>query len=353
MHLKHHRIRKIIVVILLVINVLSAALLLLSAFCGTLPPQTHPRLSVLPLFFPFFLLANIIFLLVWLFLKRKLMLISGIAMLACITDIRAYFPINLPENVPNDALRVLSMNTGDAHESVRDSVINYFFETNADIICLQEVYWNKKWMDDERVRAQYPYIKYVDHKSRMTSLSKYPIIRVEKIDFNGGSNMSFASWIDVEGDTLLVVNNHFQSYNFGKKLMDEYKSITRQSTSMNDREKSTKDVFSCLVEGNRKRGPQVDVVCRFLDKHPQRHTIVCGDFNETANGYAHYQLTKHLNDAYTRTGNGFGFTYSRNRIHYRIDHILCSENIEPFNCHIDKSCTLSDHFPIICDLKLK
>ena len=353
MHSKQSKFKRITVIVLAVINVLLAAVLLISAFSGMLPPHDYPRMSVLPLFFPFFLLANIFFLVLWLFIRRKMMLISAIAMLACITDIRAYFPLNMPENVPDDAIRIISMNLGTAKNKAKNPAVEFFIDQNADILCLQEVCWRKNWIDDLRVKEQFPYIRYIDRKCKMFCLSKYPIVRAEEIAYNGGMNMSMAVWLEINNDTLLLVNNHFQSYGIGKKLMEEYTNITKKSTSLTDREKGTKDVFSCLVEGNRKRGPQVDMVCRFLDEHPQRLTVVCGDFNETANGYAHYKLTKNLHDAFTLAGNGFGFTYSRNKIHYRIDHILCSDAIEPFDCHIDKSCNLSDHFPIICDLKLQ
>ena len=353
MRSNRHKIRKIIVAILLAISVLSAALLLLSAFSGTLPPQDHPRLSLLPLFFPFFLLANIILLVIWLFIKRRLALIPLAAMIICITDIRAYFPVNIPENVPDETIKILSLNTGGVAIDKKEEFIQYFLDSGADIICLQEVFGKGGWVTDPRIREIYPHIVTLSDKSKMSCVSRFPILGTEQIKYQSAGNMSAAFYLNVNGDTVMVVNNHLQSNRINTSLLTKFERATDISTNFKERGQTTRSLISKIMESGKLRGPQVETVCDYIEKHPSRYIVVCGDFNETANGYAHYMFTKHLNDAYTRTANGFGFTYNNHKIRCRIDHILCSENIEPFNCTIDKLCKISDHFPIICDLKLR
>ena len=353
MHHKTSKIKKIAIIVLMVINIVAALLLILSTFSGTLPPQDYPRLSVLPLFFPYFLLANIILVVCWLFIKRKMALISAVAMLLCINDIRSYFPLNLPNNTPDGTIKLMSLNTGGTNGKQEDELIQYLIDSQADIICLQEMFWKTAWLTRDEMKKHYPYISTISDRGKMSCVSKYPIVGTEQIKYPSEGNMSVAFYIKVDADTLLVVNNHFQSYQLGQKILDEYKDITKKKTSMAEREKNSRDVYGKIIRANKKRGPQVEVVNDYIEKNFKRHTVACGDFNEPSTGYAHYLLTKQLNDTYTRTGNGFGFTYSSNKIHFRIDHILCSEFIEPFNCTIDKTCELSDHFPIICDLKLK
>ena len=345
--------KRITIIITTILSVFLAALMILSAFSGTLQPQNHPRLAVLPLGFPFLLAANIIMLIVCLFVWRKCAFIPLAAMIICISDIRAYCPINIPENVPQDAIKVVSMNIGGACAEQKQQFIDYITSQDADIVCLQEIFWKGKWVDNPQVRAVYPYIVTLSGKGKMSCLSKCPIIGTEQINYKSWGNMSVAFYIDIKGSTVMVINNHFESYKFSKEELEKYREITGKSASMKKREEESKGVLRKLINGKKLRGPQVEAVNDYMLKNWKRHTIVCGDFNETANEYAHYLFTKKLNDAFTRAGNGFGFSFSSNKLHFRIDHILCSEDIKPIDCIVDNSCDLSDHFPIISHLKLE
>ncbi len=353
--MSHHssKSRKIIIIITTIITAIVAALMILSAFSGTLQPQSHPRLAVLPLGFPFLLAANIVMLILCLFICRKSACIPLAAMLLCITDIRAFLPVNIPENIPQDAVKVLSFNIGGACAEEKQQFIDYITGQDADIICLQEVYWKGKWVDNEQVRAVYPHIVTLSGKAKMSCVSKYPIVGTEQIHYKSGGNMSAAYYLDINGDTVMVINNHFESYRFSEQELNQYREITGSNMPMRKREEESKDMVKKLMAGKKMRGPQVEAVNDYMLRNWKRHTIVCGDFNETANEYAHYLLTKKLNDAFTRAGNGFGFSFSKNKLHFRIDHILCSEDIKPIGSFVDKSCALSDHFPIISHLKLK
>lgn len=343
---------KYAVVALVVINVALAAALVLCAYAGCFPPQHYPRLSVLPLVFPFLILPNIIFAMLFLFVRRKMALISGIALLLTLPDIRAFCPINLSGQAPQGSLRLMSMNLGATKGAKADSLIRYLVDSKADIVCFQETMCKGAWFDRPGLKEIYPYSGKQGKEVVISCISKYPVVDARTIDYESEGNMSACFSVKIGDDTLHVVNNHFQSYHIGGKLLDEYKGITSRVASMKTREKNTRDVVAHLIEANAKRGPQVDSVYKFVENLKGKLVVACGDFNETANGYAHYKLTKLLNDAYTRSANGWGFSYSRNKIHYRIDHILCSPSISAYDSFVDGTCTLSDHFPIVSSLKL-
>ena len=360
-HHKHHhshshdsKWKRILIYALISVNVLVALLMIFSSFCGTLPPQDYPKMSVFPLLFPFFLLLSILMLIVWLFIRWRWALISLSAMLLCITDIRGFFPLNLPGDAPQGSLKVMSYNTGKAESKHTADVVSYLETVNPDILCLQEYNKSMKLTEEETVKQLFPYID-VNSKGGSTTvcLSKYPIASSHHIEYKSKSNSSMAYEIQIDKDTILVINNHFQSYSFNSDEIDEFKKITSRNASMSAREKGTKDIVSKIIVGNKARGPQVDVVYDYIEAHRRNYMIVLGDFNEPTMSYAHYKLTKILNDAYTRSGNGLGFTYSRNKIHYRIDHILCSDNIIPYDAEVDRDAYFSDHYPIICSLKLQ
>lgn len=345
--------KKTIIIITTIFSILVAALMILSSYSGTLPPQKHPSLSILPLGFPFLLAADLILLVISFFVMKKLMFIPAAAILVCISDIRAFCPINIPKNIPQDAIKVISMNIGGAAAEQKEEFIDYITNQDADIICLQEVFWRGKWVDNPDVRAVYPYIVTLSGKGKMSCLSKTPITGTEQINYKSYGNMSAAYYIDIKGSTVMVINNHFESYKFSKEELKQYREITGKATSLRKREAESKSVMKKLMAGKKLRGPQADTVYDYMMENWKRHTIVCGDFNETANEYTHYLFTKKLNDAFTRSGNGFGFSFSTNKLHFRIDHILCSDDLNPIYCTVDNSCDISDHFPIISYLKLQ
>ena len=342
----------LIVLVTALVNIAAVVAMLACAYSGMLPPARFPRLSALPLFFPYPLAVCALFVLLWLFIRPKYILISLIGMLLCITDIRAFLPVNLKNYLPEGTLKVLSYNIGNLEREDKELFIDYLADSEADIICFQEYGYRFKLDSEEKIKGLYPYSNLNGLEGRNTCLSKYPITGSELIKFDNTANSAAAFTIDVNGDTLTVLNIHLQSYYFGVKELDEYKDITRKRTSMEERERNTKDVIRILMKGNVKRDRQVEEIENYLNTLQGKRVILCGDFNETANGYAHYRFTKQLNDAYTRTGNGPGFSYNRNRIKVRIDHILCSDGIEPYECQVDNTIYVSDHFPIWARLKL-
>ena len=349
--------KSITIVILVAVNILFAAIQLLSSFCGTLPPQTYPKLSVMPLLFPFALFATTIFLIVWPFVKWKLTAIPLLTMILTAKDVRAFIPFNFPCSAPEHALKFMSFNVGNNKREINDEFIAYLLQCDADIIGMQEYSIWSKALDDESINKVYPYIFHESKENNTALLSKYPILSTTYIKYESLGNSSHAHEVLYGNDTILIVNNHLQSYSFGDADFDNYNEITKKSTSMSDREKDTKNLLSKLIHGNKIRGTQVETVAKYVDEHKRKYTIVCGDFNEPVTGYAHYVMTNKLDitlhNAFTLSGNGTAYTYSNHGITYRIDHILISDSIKPYQAGIDESCTFSDHFPIYCQLELR
>jgi endonuclease/exonuclease/phosphatase (EEP) superfamily protein YafD len=100
-----------------------------------------------------------------------------------------------------------------------------------------------------------------------------------------------------------------------------------------------------------KRAPEAEAVHRYIEQHSQYPTIVCGDFNDTPISYSRRTIAQGLTDCFQASGRGIGMSYNQKGFFFRIDHILCSEHFQPFNCYIDDEMDASDHYPIICWLK--
>lgn len=343
-------------------NVLAGIGMLLCAYSVYFPPQVYPKMAELGLAFPAFLLVCILFLVFWLFAKRLYMLISAGFLLACIGTIRTYCPLNVPFPVPDNAVKVMSYNlwnipginveTDDEAEWAAHPILNYLTAAQADIVCCQEALRMDYPAIDALLARAYPYRQYNwVRNSLMACLSKWPILSVDTIDYASCSNVSLAYRIRVNADTLLVVNNHFESYHLNDSDKYEYKELIKNPEDVHVRG-SVKGLRRKIVRAAVMRAPQADSVARYLETAPEKYIIACGDFNDPSVSYVHYRLTRFLNDAYTRSGNGPGISYHRSGMYFRIDNILCSPNIKAHKSVVDTSISMSDHYPICAWLTL-
>lgn len=354
------KILKILLLPILAVNLLVAMVLVCCAYSPLLPAEQMPLLSLAGLAFPFVLAANVLFLLLWLFIYPRYIIVPLITCLLCFAQIRALFPINFDrQGTPEKSLKVLSYNilssnitSSNANED--NAIINYIEKSDADIVCLQEFQFStlkkrKKLLDE------YPYKSYlVSNDSESASrylgcLSKYPILNVELLDINSTSNGCSKYWILHEGDTIVIYNCHLQSNGLNGTHKSTYEQLL--SNPKNLRDQTTKELVKKLRDPASKRAAQTDIIVADLKKETSPYVIVCGDFNDSPISYTCYQLKKQLEDAYTTSGNGPGFSYNRNKLYYRIDHILHSPQFKAYKCTVDRSIKTSDHYPIHCYLE--
>lgn len=351
--------------ILLAVNAVPALLLLLCAYSSYAHPAAHPVWACVGLAFPIFLLSNVLFMLFWLLFRRRYALLSLVAMVACAGVIRDYIPINAPTSeVPADAIKLLSYNVmAYDHDKVHtadepNAVISYLANSGADIICVQEAILNEgahsKFLNRQTVRnALKHYPHYSHHQARGTGwdcFSRYPILSERMVEYVSVGNGSMAYEILVEGDTLLVVSNHLES----NKLTLDDKEVYRNMIVDPEKEKvktGARQLLTKLAEAASIRGSQADSIAKYVRNSPHRYVVVCGDFNDSPVSYTHRVIANELDDAFVSTGCGLGISYHRNGFYFRIDHILCSPSLEPFNCTVDRSIKASDHYPIWCYLR--
>ena len=104
-----------------------------------------------------------------------------------------------------------------------------------------------------------------------------------------------------------------------------------------------------------RRAPQAEAVARYVRKYLDRKVpvILCGDFNDSPLSYTHRTIARELTDCYVASGNGPGISYHKSGMYFRIDHIFCSDDFEPYGAKVDNSVTASDHYPICCWLKYR
>lgn len=355
------KVLKILLLPVLAINMLAALLLVCCAFSPILPAERMPLLSLAGLAFPIALVANVFFLVFWLFVYWRYALVSLITCLVCFAQIRTFFPVNIgKQSPPKNSLKVLSYNIlspniNDSNTNASNVTIAYLEAADADIICLQEFQF-ATLKKRQQLLKKYPYKSYnLSSESQATAhhlgcLSKYPILSSEKIKLESTSNGCTKYRILHEGDTIVVYNCHLQSNHIHDNDKSAYKQLIKDPRE-HLRSQETKRLVKKLRDSAAKRADQADVIIADMKKESSPYIIVCGDFNDSPISYTCHRLRKQLNDAYIGSGNGPGISYNRHGMYFRIDHIMHSSQFKAYDCTVDRSIKISDHYPIFCFLE--
>ena len=351
------RIKKIPQYFFIAVNLLVVVAMNVCAYTTWLNSNKFPDYSHLGMVFPLFLLGSLFFLVFWMIFKWRLMLISLLGMLLCVSSIRTFCPLNYPVDIPDGCIKVMSYNVMGfgKHDSIpwdENEIVRYINQSQADIVCLQEGNVTKSMSPQQLFGDVYPYVvtDTVEKVPHLIILSKFPILSNERIHYESATNASVAHKILLGKDTLLVVNNHLESYKLKDKDKDDYKTIIKDPEN-DENEQRYDSLVHKLKKANAIRALQADSVALYVQKSTCRYVICMGDFNAPSLSYSHYRLTRELDDAYTRSGNGPGISYNRSGMYFRIDNILVSPNITPYGAKVDAFSKMSDHYPIISYLK--
>ena len=344
-------------------NVATVITMLLVGFSDRLNPADHPLLSTAGMAFPIFLLVNMAFLFFWLIFKWRMIWIPVVGFVCAYVPISIYMPINGKQEVPEGALKLVSYNVctyggNYKYENGFETVLKYLVEQKADIVCVQE---------DVDTWRRYVFREYQKHWAYNDTMviannlqsfnalgihTRFPIIKRERIPYASVANGSAAWWLKVDGDTLIVVNNHFESCHLSSDDRAQYRQIIKGELPRDSMRSESKLLLIKLAEANAARSGQIRTVLRYVEEHSQYPIIVCGDFNDSPISYSRHTMGERLTDCFKETGRGIGLSYNQKAFSLRIDHIFCSQQLHPYNCKVDDKMDASDHYPILCWLKM-
>lgn len=341
-------------------NVATVMVMLIVGFADYFNPVTHPILSCLGMAFPVMLVVNLFFLFFWLIFKWRMALIPVVGYVLAYVPIRIYMPINMPADTPEGAIKVLSYNVQNysgkpRYDGSGGMIVEYIKAVGADIVCLQEDLIS--YATRQRMDSLYAYTDTVHVGTKiMNSLgiyTRYPILLKERIPYESDGNGSVAFYLDIDGDTVLVVNNHFESTHLSLDDRQMYKDMLKGDVKKDTVRAESKKLIHKLGESAALRAPQADVVHEYIESHRRYPIIVCGDFNDNPISYTRRIVAKGLTDCYVSTGRGIGLSYNQKGFFVRIDNIMCSDDFIPYNCKVDNKIDASDHYPIYCWLKTR
>ncbi|MBP3711704.1 MAG: endonuclease/exonuclease/phosphatase family protein [Bacteroidaceae bacterium] len=346
--------KRLTISILLGANLCTILLLWTCIALTYVSPDVCPRLSLLTLAFPVFLIADLLFIILWLLFKARLAWVPIAGALLAGSYILDYCPLNPTANhadTDSTTITIVSFNVGHMKDDQqREGLLTFLTTTDADIICLQELSKSfltnhQEWLDT----AAYHYLQ----SGNDAIITRLPILSdTISIPYPTRSNHSTACWIDCHGDSLLVVNNHLESNHLSPQEQDEYTN-TITDPHKETIKSSSRMLLKKLSEAAAFRGAQADSIRSLALRNANHPVIVCGDFNDTPISYTYQRLARQLHSAYRQTGLGPGFTYSRRSFPVRIDHLFYSKHWTCHSCHIDNTVTTSDHYPLIVRLSKK
>lgn len=344
-------------------SMMTALLLLMVGYSDRFEPESFPMIAPLGMFFPFVLLANVLFVPLWIFVKWKRLWIPLLALVLAYAPIRTYFPINFcfSDEVPEDCIKVVSYNVcgfggNYKYEQAVDTVGGYLRRIDADIVCIQEDMGGKGGSGFEKMKELYPYNDTV-HFSNSSVFNaigihtRYPIIRKERLVYASRANGSIAYYLQVDTDTVLVINNHLESTHLTQNERTRYQEVLKGEVERDSAETEMMAIFRKLASHMADRAVQARTVNDYVETHSQYPIILCGDFNDTPISYVHHTMGTHLTDCFVSAGFGFGLSFNLKGFNLRIDHIMCSDYFEPMRCFVDNKMDASDHYPVVCWLK--
>ena len=358
--------KKLLHRIVVIINVVAAGGLLIS----TLAPLINPSRFFLPALFglsyPYLLMVNLILVIYWLIKLKKELFISLVIILLGWNHLNNLLPLNFKESkipITTDRARlfkVLSYNVRgfDIYHwsndpNVKSEIFKLFEEQEPDILCLQEYYTSRKGGDTHRdmthqlLSLPNNAVYYTENNVAqvgfgIATFSRYPIIRKSRIPFNSTGNAAMYTDILFRSDTIRVFNLHLQSIKFRQKDYAFMDTVKLKYSNQQMRE--IRDIGSQLKTAFTLRSEQATMISSYIKSSPHP-VIIMGDFNDTPQSFTYRKIKKGNRDAFRKAGRGFGNTYAGELPSFRIDYILCSDPVIPYEFKRIKT-SFSDHFPI-------
>jgi endonuclease/exonuclease/phosphatase family metal-dependent hydrolase len=348
---------------ILTINFGVVLLLILCGHAYMIKPEHSVLSTFLGYLYPVLALVNLFFIFYWGVRLKPWILVPLFGFFLTLDSAKSWFPVHFKqEEVTGETLKVLSYNveflthSGKETTDSLNKIVAYIRDLNPDIVCLQEVgaeFIQKGRFEPKTKKAlkAYRYFASGEKEDRFSvvCMSKYPILRFHRIEYESQSNSSWIYDLKIGKDTVRVINNHLESNKLNREEKDQYTEIIQKRESA----KITKVaglLGSKVGKSTRIRGNQADAVSNVIHESPYK-VIVCGDFNDVPGSYTYRKIRSDILDCWVEKGNGWGHTFHENLFLFRIDYILHTPEIRCVKTKVEHV-HYSDHYPVWANLQL-
>ena len=359
---------KVFYAIILFLNAIAVILLLAAYLAYHISPASVSGISFAALAYPYILIVNLVFVVLWGFIRVRYAFISLLVIVAGWNHIGRLVQIkgsNLDDKHPA-AIKVLSYNMQNFLKintsstkyvtdfSNEEKIREFLAEQKSDVVCLQEMF-NDRQPNDLFVQGMsrllgckhYYYENYfsstLDKLDALAIFSRFPIINTGHLTHEKKSIGIYTDLVWKE-DTIRVYNLHLASIHF---KVEDYKFWSQMSNNA-DQDSLKSGTFRIIKKINRasvKRALQVKTITSNFDSSPYP-IIICGDFNDSPSSYSYRKILGKRQDAFVESGSGFASTYAGEFFpSFRIDFILYDPVFSSAQFTRYKI-PLSDHYPI-------
>lgn len=355
------------------LNGLTAVIFLLTCLAPYLNPSRWWFISILGLGFAFILVLLVGFLLFWLFVRPRYLLISLVTLAIGWKSLVSFFGFDMSGTYDpgkeKGTLRLASWNVARFIELKRNNnkgsqtrlkMLDLIKAQRADVLCLQEffhstdsTFYNNIEYFQKKLDYPYYYFSWDDdgHKQWFGQVifSRFPIVDSGKLNYPSPTQPESLIYADVayRGDTIRFYTTHLQSVQFKKQDYEKIEEIKNREDSLLENSRS---IFSKLKRAAIFRTQQANIVRETTRKSPYPY-VITGDFNDVPNSFTYFTIRGDLQDAFLKKGFGIGRTYSGLSPTLRIDYILPTHDftVKQFNRVVRD---YSDHYLLVTDLKL-
>jgi endonuclease/exonuclease/phosphatase family metal-dependent hydrolase len=358
--------------LLLLFNFFAALMLLLVYVSVYINPDKVSFIAFAGMGYPLILFINILFVLLWVFVRIKHTLLSLAFIVLGWNHIGRLVQINQKKDFDKatKSVKVFSYNIQNfVGQNVANTkyitnfenqakIMNLIKDQDAEIICLQEMLYDRgdvqKFVADFGQKIKAPNFYYRNYYNTTNQkldaiaiFTRFPVIKKGYLE-QDEKTIGIYNDLIIAKDTIRLYNLHLASIHFKKEEYDFIGDLPNQQ----DQEvikKHSIQVISKLQAAFVKRGRQAAIVKEHLKNSPYP-VIICGDFNDTPTSYAYRKIASGLTDAFVESGEGFGVTYAGESFpSFRIDYIL-HDDVFISRGFIRHKNSFSDHYPISCYL---
>ena len=346
----------------LYLNYVFIGALFMAYLANYINPNMFWGFSFFGLTYPIILILNILFIFVWVYLRKIYLLLSLFAILIGYNHIGEYLQFANPDvsSQNKEIINVLSFNaqnfskeySGVYNKGIQEEAFQFLEEQNADIVCIQEysyagehIYASHAQLKERLKSDNYLFESYFSPKQGrvvgMVSFSRFPIVGKGIFDIEETRKFGIYTDLKIKEDTIRLYNIHLESIRLNS---DDYSYLTQSADEETNYKGDTRKIVVKLKEAFKRRAKQVDVLRKHMDESPYP-VIICGDFNDTPVSYTYHQLASNFQDAFVSHGSGLGKTLIGKVPAFRIDYILYDEAFTPLS-YEEVYVNLSDHYPI-------
>lgn len=330
------------------------------------------------LLFPVFLAAMVLWVLIVFLFYRKKFLIFFLLIFVGYKNIGSVIAFNFSSDFntvkKSEHIRLMTWNVQDFIDSqiytdtpgnVRRDIFLFIKQMQPDILCLQDFsekdfkYYRCNMQEVLKAGGFKSFVFNIDYEDTVhphvkygtAIFSKYPMLDSGRYKYPTKKFSESLAYVDVNvnNDTVRVFNTHLQSMYL--KLQEAQEALAndfiKEEIPFLEKHRRYRER---IVYYDKIHNTQANFIKPILNncKYP---FVFCADLNSVPSSYTYHTISRNLNDAFLLKGFGFGGTYDGFSPTIRIDVALTSKQFSPVQ-YYSPQLKISDHFPVITDLKL-